>query len=126
MDFRPSKRTIRLLGKSNEISAGAAYRQRGGLTMLKSVSAMPEYRLHLCYENGEERIYDAAWATKHLSDFFDQHIDPQYFAKVASDGFGVEWPNGQSISPEELEEHGKLIVHASSAVAGPSKIRYTA
>ena len=87
--------------------------------MLKSVCALPEYRLHLFYENGEERIYDAAWTVRHLSDFFDQLMDVQYFAKVASDGYGVEWPNGQSISPEELREHGELVVNAAASGSVP-------
>ena len=86
--------------------------------MLKSVCALPEYLLHLFYENGEERIYYAAWTVRHLSDFFDQLIDIKYFAKVASDGYGVEWPNGQSICPEELQEHGELVVHAVSEGRG--------
>ena len=78
--------------------------------VIKSVKAMPDYKLQLCYEDNREVIYDAKWTTEHLSDFFDQLIDPKYFAQVSTDGIGIEWPNGQSIGPYTLNEGGKSIV----------------
>ena len=80
---------------------------------IKSVKAMPEYHLHVCYEGGREIVVDAKWMTKHLSDFFDQLIDPEYFAEVRTDGIGLEWPNGQSLGPYTLEEKGIPIASGS-------------
>ncbi|MCL2104190.1 MAG: DUF2442 domain-containing protein [Kiritimatiellaeota bacterium] len=60
------------------------------------------YTLSLRYETGEERLFDAspylggAW--------FGELRDIAYFraVRLARDGSGIEWPNGQDIAPHEL------------------------
>ncbi|MBQ8698294.1 MAG: DUF2442 domain-containing protein [Schwartzia sp.] len=73
---------------------------------IAKVKALPGYKLQLTFLDGRETIYDAAWTTKHLSDYFDQLRDVEYFRQVRADGSGVAWPNGQSIGPEDLEGYG--------------------
>ena len=90
--------------------------------VIRSVKALPDYQLQIQYEDNRKILVNAKWMTEHLSDFFDQLIDPEYFAKVSTDGIGLEWPNGQSLGPYTLEERGKPIVEISNE--DPPEIRY--
>ena len=84
--------------------------------VIESVKAMPDYKLCLQYEGNRQVLYDAKWMTEHVSDFFDQLIDPQYFSQASTDGIGIEWPNGQSVGPYTLEEGGKTIAEEAGAI----------
>ena len=94
------------------------------MVKLKSVKALPDYQLHLIYTDGTEKKYDASWATKHLSDFFDQLLDPKYFQQVAVEGPGVVWPNGQSIGPRSLREGSIAIIENPAASNDSMSTRY--
>ena len=71
---------------------------------LMAVRPLPDYKLELVYETGEQGTFDVA---PYISgSWFGQLKDPLYFKTVhlVSDGAGLEWANGQDIAPHELFE----------------------
>lgn len=70
-----------------------------------NVEPMSEYRLKLCYETGEEKIFDVK---PYISgDWYGMLKDKDYFknVKVVAGGNGIEWSEGQDIAPHELYEN---------------------
>ena len=71
---------------------------------LVNVDSTSDYKLKLCYESGERKIFDV---TPYISgEWYCQLKDINYFktVRVVSGGIGIEWPNGQDIAPHELYE----------------------
>lgn len=63
-----------------------------------------DYKLILTYDSGEKKIFDV---TPYISgDWYKELLSIDYFlsVKIICDGIGIEWPNGQDISPHELYE----------------------
>lgn len=65
-----------------------------------AVSAIDDYKLHVTFDNGECRIFDAAPLIK--GSYFGQLLDTNYFSQVAIGGLSIEWPHGQDVCPDDL------------------------
>lgn len=64
-----------------------------------------DYKLILIYDSGERKIFDV---TPYINgDWYKELLSIDYFlsVKIICDGIGIEWPNGQDISPHELYEN---------------------
>ena len=72
---------------------------------LTKVEAMPNLRLRLFYETGEVKIFDVAPYT--TGTWYGQLKNERYFKSVQllPGGIGIEWPEGQDITPHELYEN---------------------
>jgi len=68
------------------------------------LETLNEYKLHLCYETGEEKIFDVSPYI--YGDWYGRLIDKEYFktVRVLPDGAGIQWADGQDIAPHELYE----------------------
>ena len=65
-----------------------------------AVKTLPEYRLLLKFDNGEERLFDV---TPYLtSPFFAPLKNPAVFHSAYINPITVEWNNGIDICPDEL------------------------
>ena len=60
------------------------------------------YKLQLCYETGEEKIFDVSPYIQ--GDWYERLRDMEYFktVRILSEGTGIEWADGQDIAPHEL------------------------
>ena len=64
-----------------------------------------DYKLILIYDSGEKKTFDV---TPYINgDWYNELLSIDYFlsVKIICDGIGIEWPNGQDISPHELYEN---------------------
>ncbi len=68
------------------------------------VIPLPNYKLHLDYENGEIKLFDVEPYIK--GNWFGELQNPLYFntVRVLDDMEGIEWPHGQDLAPHELYE----------------------
>ena len=68
------------------------------------LKTLPEYKLHLCYETGEEKIFDVSPYMQ--GDWYGRLRDKKYFKTVhiLPGGIGITWADGQDIAPHELYE----------------------
>lgn len=68
---------------------------------LKSVKALPGYRLEVEFEDGVRGVVDCSgrlWGP-----VFEPLRDPERFAEVAIDAFGAPcWPNGADLAPDAI------------------------
>ncbi|HPO15164.1 MAG TPA: DUF2442 domain-containing protein [Candidatus Hydrogenedentes bacterium] len=67
---------------------------------IKAVQPLPEFRLLLTFENGEQRVFD-------LTPYLDTGVfkalrDENTFKDVRISFDTVEWPNGADLCPETL------------------------
>ena len=58
------------------------------------------YILFLEFDNGEEKQFDVKPYIK--GSWFGKLSDISYFKSVKTNGFNVEWPEGQDICPDDL------------------------
>lgn len=65
-----------------------------------SVSPVAGRYLALTFDSGEARTFDAAPLMG--GEWYGALRDPAYFSRVAVNGYSVEWPDGQDVSPEDL------------------------
>ena len=65
-----------------------------------SVKPLDGTRLDLVFDNGERRRLDVTPFAE--GEWFGALLDSSYFEKVTTNGYSVEWPDGQDISPEDL------------------------
>ena len=63
---------------------------------------LADYKLHLCYETGEEKIFDVLPYIQ--GDWYERLRDVEYFktVRILPEGIGIEWADGQDIAPHEL------------------------
>lgn len=74
---------------------------------LTDVKPLESYKLLLCYDNGERRIFDV---TPYITGiWYGQLTNPDVFRTVRVSGRTVEWADGQDIAPHELYELSKAI-----------------
>lgn len=67
---------------------------------LVSAEPLEDYRLLLCFENGERRRFSMRpYLEKGV---FQELQDPAYFRRVRVSFDTVEWPNGADLCPEVL------------------------
>ncbi len=69
---------------------------------LTKVIPLEQLKLKLFYENGEEKIFDVAPYT--TGDWYGMLKQTAYFhtVRLLPGGVGIEWQEGQDISPHEL------------------------
>ena len=72
--------------------------------LIKKVSTLPGLKLLLYYETGEEKVFDVTPYAN--GNWYGELKNESYFNKVRilSGGTGIEWPDGQDVSPHELYE----------------------
>ena len=78
---------------------------------LINVEPINDYKLMLSYETGEKKIFDVlpymsgAW--------YEELYNENVFKTVhlISNGYGIEWENGQDIAPHELYDMSVIIVN---------------
>jgi hypothetical protein len=75
------------------------------------VDPCADYTLSLRYETGEERRFDVSPYLEGA--WFGELRDTAHFraVRLAQDGSGIEWPNGQDIAPHELYDLSVPISH---------------
>lgn len=68
------------------------------------VTPTKDYKLILTYASGEKKEFDVKPYIN--GDWYSELLSIDYFlsVKLICDGIGIEWPNGQDISPHELYE----------------------
>jgi len=73
------------------------------------INAIPkdDYKLVLSFDNGEMKVFDVKpYIT---GSWFGKLISKNYFVTVKTNGFNVEWPDGQDICPDDLYFNSKSI-----------------
>ncbi|MBQ9418494.1 MAG: DUF2442 domain-containing protein [Bacteroidales bacterium] len=70
---------------------------------IKKASYDGDYRLHLWFNNGEERVVNLA--DKLNGEVFTPLKDKVYFQRFSIPFNTIEWPNGADFAPEYLYEH---------------------
>lgn len=78
---------------------------------IHAVKPMQDYRLHLVFKNGEERMYDCKWLLE-MGVFKELKHEGYFNGARVSDG-AVAWPNGQDLSPDTLY-FGSKTAHSSA------------
>jgi hypothetical protein len=73
----------------------------------KIINLIPtkDYKLILTYDSGEKKIFDVVPYIN--GDWYNELLSNDYFlsVEIICGGIGIEWPNGQDISPHELYEN---------------------
>ena len=64
------------------------------------VKPLPDYRLRVGFDNGENRIFDVKPYLK--GEWFSELLDERVFNAVKVEGLSVAWPDGQDIAPDCL------------------------
>jgi len=67
------------------------------------VKPLPDYKLYLTFENGEEKIFDVRPYIE--GDWYGKLKQPEFFRTVHTDGHGIAWADGQDLAPHELYEN---------------------
>lgn len=75
---------------------------------IKSVAALPDYRLSVQFAEGVTKVYDVKPLFEKLPAFAALRDDPQTFFAVSVDagGYGIVWNDDLDLSCDELWEHG--------------------
>ncbi len=68
----------------------------------QTVVPLDDYKLKISFDNGETKIFDVRPYIR--GSWYGELADPAYFRSVKTNGFTVEWANGQDICPDELYE----------------------
>ena len=66
------------------------------------IEPLDNYKIKLNYETGEIKLFDVL---PYISgDWYEELYNNYYFKSVnlTSNGYGIEWKNGQDIAPHEL------------------------
>ena len=64
------------------------------------VKPLSNYQLDVFFDNGEEKIFDVKPYIR--GSWYGELSDPVYFRSIVTNGFSVEWTNGQDLCPDEL------------------------
>ena len=64
------------------------------------VVPMNDYLLNIEFDNGEQKVFDVKPYIK--GSWYGELSDPAYFKSVVTNGYSVEWANGQDLCPDEL------------------------
>ena len=75
---------------------------------IKSVSALPEYKLSIEFSEEVTKIYDVKPLFKRIPLFSELERHSELFASVSVDvgGYGIVWNDDLDISSDELWENG--------------------
>ena len=71
------------------------------------VFPMENYKLDIIFDNGEEKVFDVTPYIK--GSWYGELSDPGYFKCVKTNGYSIEWANGQDLCPDELYFNGVSI-----------------
>ena len=64
------------------------------------VIPLDNYLLKLMFDDGETRLFDVKPYIQ--GSWYKELLDPAYFRSVKTNGYSVEWVNGQDLCPDEL------------------------
>lgn len=64
------------------------------------VSPLDNFFLNIKFDNGEIRLFDVKPYIK--GNWYSELENREYFNTVKTNGFTVEWANGQDLCPDEL------------------------
>ena len=88
----------------NQVNGGIHYAYTLELLMMRPTAVFVEpvenYQLMVEFDNGEKKKFDVKPYIQ--GSFYGQLSDPAYFKSVKTNGFSVEWENGQDLCPDEL------------------------
>ena len=88
----------------NQVNGGIHYAYTLELLMMRPTAVLVEpvenYQLMLEFDNGEKKKFDVKPYIQ--GSFYGQLSDPAYFKSVRTNGYSVEWENGQDLCPDEL------------------------
>ena len=75
---------------------------------IKSVSALPEYKLSVKFSEGITKIYDVKPLFEEIAIFAELERHSELFASVSVDvgGYGIVWNDELDLSCDELWENG--------------------
>lgn len=65
-----------------------------------NATAKDDYKVLLEFDNGEKRMFDVKPYIK--GSWYGKLSDKPYFSTVKSNGFNIEWMDGQDICPDDL------------------------
>jgi hypothetical protein len=71
-----------------------------------AVEPLEDWKLHLTFENGEERIFDMK---PYRYGVFARLDDPEYFMRVRVRWGAITWPHDQDLSPGMLYKNSKSL-----------------
>lgn len=83
------------------------FNTRGKVMLRPTVTkVIPEknYQLLLEFDNGESKLFDVKPYIK--GTWFDKISNEVYFKAVRTNGFNIEWPDGQDICPDDIYFNG--------------------
>ena len=74
-----------------------------------NVEPLGDYKLLLSYETGEIKVFNVLPYISGV--WYEELYNINYFKSVhlISNGYGIEWENGQDIAPHELYDMGIAI-----------------
>lgn len=64
------------------------------------VKPKTNYILDIVFDNGIEKDFDVKPYIK--GEWYGELKDVSYFNQVKTNGYSVEWPNGQDLCPDEI------------------------
>ena len=73
-----------------------------------AVKAEKDYMLRVTFDNGETRIFDVKPYIR--GEWYSELKDITYFSHVHTNGYTVEWANGQDLCPDELYYNSVAVV----------------
>lgn len=74
-----------------------------------NVVPLMDYKLKIFFDNNEIKIFDVKPYIR--GNWYGELSDPTYFQSVHTNGYNVEWANGQDICPDELYYNSNPIPH---------------
>jgi len=84
-------------------SARLGARNKNYLPVVVDAKYLSDYKIHVVFDNGEERIADfSKWGIGR--GVYKPLTEKAYFKKFFVDGWTISWPNGADIAPETLYE----------------------
>ena len=88
----------------NQVNGGIHYAYTLELLMMRPTAVFVEpvenYQLMVEFDNGEKKKFDVKPYIQ--GSFYGQLSDPACFKSVRTNGYSVEWENGQDLCPDEL------------------------
>lgn len=76
-----------------------------------NVIPLKDYKLKVFFDNNEIRIFDVKPYIR--GNWYSELSDPVYFQSVRTNGYNIEWANGQDICPDELYYDSIPIPHVT-------------
>lgn len=91
---------------SKDRPARLVVRNKNYMPVVIDARYVGEYRIHVVFSNGEERIADfSKWGLGR--GVYKPLKEKAYFKKFFVDGWTISWPNGADIAPETLYEESE-------------------